>query len=189
MGAKTLLRDCFRSVSSCRSHLARPYDGREFQPPLSPLFATHPQNAPLSLIIATLPETPSRNSFVCHTCDPLPFTPSAFCEGLTPSALSEGLTPTTTSCRLSLFLSANGACPAMVGVTSVLRKQVGRAPASPARANSIPHALLATLNRRSRSCRDCQLARQPLPAPAHSLSISIGNLLQDLFLCSGETYA
>lgn len=33
------------------------------------------------------------------------------------------------------------------------------------------------------------LSFRRLPAPAHSLSISIGNLLQDLFLCPGETYA
>ena len=33
------------------------------------------------------------------------------------------------------------------------------------------------------------VARQPLPAPPHSHSISIGNLLQDLFLYPGEAHA
>jgi hypothetical protein len=35
--------------------------------PLSPLLATDPRKRLLSLIIATLPKTPSRKSFVCHT--------------------------------------------------------------------------------------------------------------------------
>src|SRR5207248_2646268 len=39
---------------------------------LSPFLATLPENRLLSLIIATLPKTRFRKSFVCHTCDPLP---------------------------------------------------------------------------------------------------------------------
>ena len=30
------------------------------------------EESPVSLIIATLPKTPSRKSFACHTCDPFP---------------------------------------------------------------------------------------------------------------------
>ena len=37
--------------------------------PLTPVFATDPRNRPLTPIIATDPKNPSRNSFVCHTCD------------------------------------------------------------------------------------------------------------------------
>jgi len=37
---------------------------------LTPLFATLPGNPPVSLIIATLPKSCSRNSFVCHTYEP-----------------------------------------------------------------------------------------------------------------------
>jgi len=44
---------------------------------LTPLFATLPENPPVSLIIATLPKSSSRNSFVCHTYEtprgPIPF--------------------------------------------------------------------------------------------------------------------
>src|SRR5207249_8084301 len=39
---------------------------------LTPLFATDPKNLPVSPIIATLPKTRYRKSFVCHTYDPLP---------------------------------------------------------------------------------------------------------------------
>jgi hypothetical protein len=37
---------------------------------VSPLFATDPRNRELTPIIATLPRTRSRNSFVCHTYGP-----------------------------------------------------------------------------------------------------------------------
>ena len=40
--------------------------------PLTPVFATHPRNRLLSPFFATLPKIPSRKSFLCHTCDPLP---------------------------------------------------------------------------------------------------------------------
>ena len=59
---------------------ARPADA----PSLSALFATHPRNRLLSPFLATLPKTPFRKPFVCHTCDPLPFTPSG---GEGPSSL------------------------------------------------------------------------------------------------------
>ena len=36
--------------------------------PLTPVFATHPRNHPVSPFVATLPKTASRKSFVCHTC-------------------------------------------------------------------------------------------------------------------------
>src|SRR5919108_61587 len=36
---------------------------------LSPFFATDPRNRPLSPLVATLPKTPSRKSFICHTSD------------------------------------------------------------------------------------------------------------------------
>ncbi len=36
---------------------------------LSLLFATHPRNPQLTPFFATLPKTPSRKSFACHTCD------------------------------------------------------------------------------------------------------------------------
>ena len=39
---------------------------------LTPLFATLPQNPPVSLIIATLPKSCSRNPFVCHTYETPP---------------------------------------------------------------------------------------------------------------------
>ena len=39
---------------------------------LSRVFATHPRNLPLTPFVATLPKIPSRKSFGCHTCDPLP---------------------------------------------------------------------------------------------------------------------
>jgi len=39
---------------------------------LTPLFATLPENPPVSLIIATLPKSCSRNSFVCHTYETPP---------------------------------------------------------------------------------------------------------------------
>src|SRR5260370_4112369 len=39
---------------------------------LTSLFATLPRNPPVSVIIATLPETTSRKSFVCHTCETTP---------------------------------------------------------------------------------------------------------------------
>jgi hypothetical protein len=39
---------------------------------LSPFLATDPKNQTVSLIIATLPETPFGKSFACHTCVPLP---------------------------------------------------------------------------------------------------------------------
>ena len=35
---------------------------------LNPLAATLTENSPVSLIIATLPKTPYRKSFPCHTC-------------------------------------------------------------------------------------------------------------------------
>jgi hypothetical protein len=41
---------------------------------LSPVFATDPRKPMLTSIIATLPEDPSRKSFICHTCNPLPLT-------------------------------------------------------------------------------------------------------------------
>ena len=40
--------------------------------PLNPAFATLPRNRLLRLLFATLPKTPFRKSFDCHTCDPLP---------------------------------------------------------------------------------------------------------------------
>src|SRR5947199_5661169 len=39
---------------------------------LSPFLATDQKKQPVSLIIATLPKTPSCKPFVCHTCGPLP---------------------------------------------------------------------------------------------------------------------
>src|SRR5205823_8300191 len=39
---------------------------------LTPLFATLPENPPVSLIIATLPKSCSRNPFVCHTYETPP---------------------------------------------------------------------------------------------------------------------
>lgn len=44
-------------------------ESKDLSRALTPLFATHPRNRLLSPIIATHPKTPSRNSFVCHTCD------------------------------------------------------------------------------------------------------------------------
>src|SRR5579859_1846949 len=40
--------------------------------PLTPAFATHPRNPYLTPLLATLPKPPSRKSFLCHTCSPLP---------------------------------------------------------------------------------------------------------------------
>jgi hypothetical protein len=40
--------------------------------PRTPVFATDPGDRPPTPIIATLPKLPSRKSFLCHTCDPLP---------------------------------------------------------------------------------------------------------------------
>src|SRR5579859_393882 len=39
---------------------------------LTPAFATHPGNPFLTPLLATLPKPPSRKSFLCHTCAPLP---------------------------------------------------------------------------------------------------------------------
>jgi len=39
---------------------------------LTSSFATLPKNPPLTLILATLPKTRSRNPFVCHTCESPP---------------------------------------------------------------------------------------------------------------------
>ncbi len=46
----------FSPLATCQSPLL-----------LSLLFATHPKKRPISPFLATLPNTPSRKSFVCHT--------------------------------------------------------------------------------------------------------------------------
>ena len=46
----------FSPLATCQSPLL-----------LSLLFATHPKKRPISPFLATLPKTPSRKSFVCHT--------------------------------------------------------------------------------------------------------------------------
>ena len=47
-------------------------ESKDLNTPPSPLFATHPRDRRLTPIIATDPKTPFRNSFACHTYDPLP---------------------------------------------------------------------------------------------------------------------
>ena len=46
------------------------YGTKELDSPLTLVFATDPRNLLLSPIIATLPKTPSRKSFICHTSEP-----------------------------------------------------------------------------------------------------------------------
>ena len=80
--------------------------------PLTPAFATDPRNRQLSPIIATDPKTPSRNSFVCHTCDTprvssLPKCPRLLTTHTThcplPTCLSVLLHPPPHSARIAMY--------------------------------------------------------------------------------------
>src|SRR6266852_7520293 len=64
-----------QAFSSCPTRslsIATPSNPPQTSHALTPVFATDPRNCVLTPFLATLPQMPFRNTFVCHTCDPLP---------------------------------------------------------------------------------------------------------------------
>src|ERR1700751_5500694 len=57
--------------------------------PANPFPCHTSKKSPVTLVIATLPKTPSRKSFVCHTCEATPGWASIVIEGYRPWALPD----------------------------------------------------------------------------------------------------